>query len=695
MLAGAALAALAAPAPLTSAAAQEATWLANPVSGDFNTGANWNTGSVPLGTAFFGTSGITDLSFSADTTIGGWTFNPGAADYTFANTVIVEFSGAGIAINGGSATITNDGDLNFLNTSSAGSASITNNCCMAFYDASTAGSATITNYGDLSFNQSSTAGTATITNNNFLEFGGGSTAGRATITNNGFLTFYDTSTAGSATVANTGIVYFAGDSTAGNARITNNGLLTFDEASTAGRATNNDGITFFSGVWSGGTARLIANGIGAVDFSPLLSGGTTVGSLEGSGNFFLGSKTITVGGNNLSTEVSGVIRDGGTCCGTGGAIVKEGTGTLTLSGINTYTGPTTVDGGALVVNGSIATSSGLTVDPGALVGGVGVLPTTTINGALSPGNSIGTITVNGNLAFGAGSFYLVEVSPTAADRTNVTGAAALNGAVLASLAPGSYTARQYTILSAAGGLGGTTFASLGGIPAGFAADLSYGANDVFLNLSAALGLSSALSANERNVANAINGYFNNGGALPLNFYGLFGLTGANLANALTQLSGEAATGAQQGAGQLTNQFFSMMLDPLVYGGAGMVGGGGAGFAPGGGALRLAAEETQAPEIALAYAMALKAPPAPAVLPERRWSVWAGGFGGTNRTQGDPVGVGSHDVSARAGGYAGGLDYRIGAGRRWAWRSPAASPTGRWPTGLAAAIATPSRPRFMG
>ncbi|MGZ8325654.1 MAG: autotransporter-associated beta strand repeat-containing protein [Rhodoplanes sp.] len=215
-------------------------------------------------------------------------------------------------------------------------------------------------------------------------------------------------------------------------------MLNFDEASTAGRATitNNDGIIFFSGVSSGGTAQLIANGLGVVDFSPLLSGGTTVGSLEGSGNFFLGSKTITVGGNNLSTEVSGNIHDGGACCGTGGAIVKEGTGTLTLSGINTYTGPTTVDAGALVVNGSIATSSGLTVDAGALVGGVGILPSTTINGALSPGNSIGTITVNGNLAFGAGSFYLVEISPTAADRTNVTGTATLSGAVLASFAPG-------------------------------------------------------------------------------------------------------------------------------------------------------------------------------------------------------------------------------------------------------------------
>jgi hypothetical protein len=37
------------------AAAQDATWLAAPVSGNFNTAANWSSGAVPTGTAFFGT----------------------------------------------------------------------------------------------------------------------------------------------------------------------------------------------------------------------------------------------------------------------------------------------------------------------------------------------------------------------------------------------------------------------------------------------------------------------------------------------------------------------------------------------------------------------------------------------------------------------------------------------------------------
>ena len=492
---------------------------------------------------------------------------------------------------------------------------------------------------------------------------------------------------------------FVNASTAGSATITNNNGVFFFDTSTAGSATitnNNGGTTFFAQTSSGGTARLIANGTGAVVFRSH-SGGTTAGSFEGSGNFFLGSKTITVGGNNLSTEVIGVIQDGGAGGGVGGALVKEGAGTLTLSGTNAYTGATTVNAGALIVNGSIAASSGLTVDAGALVGGVGTLPTSTINGALSPGNSIGTITVAGNLTFGAGSQYLVEVSPAAADRTNVTGTATLAGTVLATFAPGSYITKQYTILSATGGRTGT-FSTLTttGLPAGFSSGLSYDANDVFLDLTAALAQQGQLvgfSQNQRNVATAINNFFNNGGALPPNFLPLFGLTRTNLANALTQLSGEAATGAQYGAFQLGNQFFSLMLDPLVYrnGGFGGAGGAGVGVIPGG-PMRLAAEETQPPEIALAYAKVLKEPPAPApIIWEPRWNVWAGGYGGANRTQGDPVVVGSHDVSARAGGYAGGVDYRIWPGTTMGVALAGGFTNWGLANGLAAATATPSRP----
>ena len=91
-----------------------------------------------------------------------------------------------------------------------------------------------------------------------------------------------------------------------------------------------------------------------------------------------------------------------------------------------------------------------------MLGGNGTIGNTTINGGtLSPGNSIGTLTVQGNLVLTSAAAYIVEVSPTAADRTNVTGTASLAGTVQAVFGPGAYIARTYTILSAAGGRTGT------------------------------------------------------------------------------------------------------------------------------------------------------------------------------------------------------------------------------------------------
>ena len=276
--------------------------------------------------------------------------------------------------------------------------------------------------------------------------------------------------------------------------------------------------------------------------------------------------------------------------------------------------------------------------------------------------------MNGNLVMTAAASYLVEISPTSADRTNVGGTATLAGTVQAAFAAGSYMTRTYTILSAAGGRIGTFNAlSTTNLPANFTASLSYTATDVILNLTAALGAltplgvpnaaggsgasACAFSINQCNVANAIDAFFNNGGTLPPAFANLFGLTGVNLGNALTLLSGEAATGAQQGGFQLTNQFLGIMLDPFVDGRNSIAGAGGPtlGFAP---------EREELPDdIALAYAKLLKAPPKPASF-EQRWSVWGAGYGGGNRTSGDPAVVGSHDLSARTAGGTAGLDYHL-------------------------------------
>ena len=300
------------------------------------------------------------------------------------------------------------------------------------------------------------------------------------------------------------------------------------------------------------------------------------GMLKASGAFS-SARAIVLGSGNGAINTNGnQVALSGQITGTG-ALTKIGANKLILSGISNYTGPTVVNQGGLAVNGAII--SDVAVNSGGTLGGIGTVGNTQVNsgGILTPGNSIGTITVNGNLTFGPGSTYLVEVSPTAADRTNVTGTATLAGNVLATFAPGSYITRQYTILHADQGVSGAFAGLSANAPTNFNASLSYDPDDVFLNLTAALGKSvNGLNQNQVNVATAINGFFNNGGALPPNFLPLFGLTGTNLATALSQLSGEAATAAQYGAFQLGNQFFALMLDPLVYGR-----GPGVGVAPGG------------------------------------------------------------------------------------------------------------------
>jgi autotransporter-associated beta strand protein len=612
------------------------------------------------------TAGFATIQNFTSAVGGGTTFRDqataGSASIFNSSVGITTFQGQS---NAGSAKIENDssGATFFLQQSSAGSATIINDIATLdpspgitlFRDTSTAANATIINKfgGATGFRDMSTAGSATITNSS-------DSAGRISR-----LEFFDSSTAGNATIINDqfGQTFFHDQSTAGTATITNqNGGATFCDSSCDAPAivsatfiNNAGGATFFRGQGTAGFARLIANAGGVVDMSSLTTTGMTAGSIEGAGTFFLGSKQLTVGGNNFSTEVSGVIADGGASGGKGGALVKVGTGTLILSGTNTYTGATTVNTGALIVNGSIAASSGLDVNAGTLLGGTGTLPTTRINagGVLSPGNSIGTIAVAGNLSFAPGSIYVVEVSPTLSDRTVVNGTASVAGTVLASLQVAGGFQKSYTILSAAGGVSGAFDAlATAGLPTFVTASLGYTPNLVTLNLKLGLALLPGLTGNQANVAAGIDNGFNAGNAITGGFATLLALPPSSLPAPLTQISGEAATGAQQTAFRLSDQFLGLMLDPFVDGRSGI---GGTdrpalGFAP--------EREALPDDIALAYAAVLKAAPQRAPSFEQRWTAWGGAFGGGSRISGDPAVTGSHDLSATTAGFAAGLDYHF-------------------------------------
>ncbi len=352
-----------------------------------------------------------------------------------------------------------------------------------------------------------------------------------------------------------------------------------------------------------------------------------------------------------SWSFAGAIVDGSAA---GGSLVQNGLGTSILTGTSTYTGATAVDAGMLEVNGSITSSSGFTVNSGGTLSGDGTIdpPTMVISsgGTFAPGlpGVPGTsMTVVGNLAFQSGALFLVQVNSTSSTFGIVTGTASLGGTVLAMFEPNTAPQHQYTILETAGLSG--TFAGASSTNPNLAVSVSYTNTNALLNITSTLGAGVPLNANQQNVANTLNNFFNSGGTVTQNFGSIFNLTGSSLANALSQLDGEVGADAEFGVFQMMTQFLGFMLDPFVDGRFGNAAGGGSqaiGFAP---------DENQflPSDVALAYASILnKAPP---VSFQQRWTAWGTSYGGGNFTNGSAA-AGSSNVTAQTFGFAGGMDY---------------------------------------
>jgi autotransporter-associated beta strand protein len=617
---------------------------------------------------------------------------PGGTDTATAGSAAIVNRSGGFTVfyassTAGSATITNrfGGETDFFNNSNAGNATIVNrfNGVTTFNDSSTAMNANITNRfgGSTFFFNNSTAGNATITNGSSgSSFGFFPPVG---------LGFFDASKAGTATIVNNnnGLVdfgtpaIFGGTDTASadHATIINNsgGDLEFNAFTRAGSATiitNSGGAVKFFDFSTGENAQFITNGTGYVDFSETTGlnndGRISAGSVAGSGTYYIGGfNTLTVGGNNLSTEVSGVIADFNPCgCGPAGPgnLEKVGTGTLTLSGTNSYTGITFVNGGTLLVTGSIASSGAVLVDHGATLGGTGTVAATLLNGGatLAPGlpTALGTLTVNDELLFCDCAFYNVKVTSAGNDLTRVVanfipGVANLEGTVRVTSLNNSYKFNSpYTILTAQGGFdlgsGPTQFNSLV-TPTGINGSLSYTTTDVNLTLLSALGQLTGLNVNQHNVANALDTAFNatgSSGALGAIFNG-------NIPQNLSQVAGETATGTQQATFSAMNLFMSLLTDPFIdgRGGSSASSGGAQPFADDS-ASAYAAKKQNAARDAFAK-IPTKADVARNDLLDPYWSVWGAAYGGGSSTDGNAA-LGSNNTTARAFGFAAGADYRI-------------------------------------
>lgn len=200
----------------------------------------------------------------------------------------------------------------------------------------------------------------------------------------------------------------------------NGGTLTTDAVnaeSNVGTVTLNGGTLagFASTTWGSWNFKRVANSKlivtdNATVSAPNVGLGTTNSIDVSSGKTLTWSGAIT----DLSSE--------GVCT----LVKSNGTGTLNLTGANTYTGATSLNTGTTLVNGSLGNTA-VTVANAATLGGTGsIAGATSINGTHSPGNSAGTQSFGGTLTYSATShlkWELVSNSITAGtfDKVTATG----------------------------------------------------------------------------------------------------------------------------------------------------------------------------------------------------------------------------------------------------------------------------------
>lgn len=171
-----------------------------------------------------------------------------------------------------------------------------------------------------------------------------------------------------------------------------------------------------------------------------ISNATTGGAInDNTGLSFTGGvRSLTLGGNSVADNLlASVIENPTTDSGavaelTYTQLQKAGASTWTLTGVNTYTGPTAINGGTLKLSGagSIASSSSITVANGATFDVTGVVDGYTIGssaaqtlagrgtvngdivigglGTLSPGESVGKLTFGGKLSLGGSTLFEIE-----------------------------------------------------------------------------------------------------------------------------------------------------------------------------------------------------------------------------------------------------------------------------------------------
>lgn len=395
-------------------------------------------------------------------------------------------------------------------------------------------------------------------------------------------------------------------------------------------------------------------------------GGGGGGQTEGSPS----NSTVTINGAGSSWTLSGSLRIGeGVGGGTSNnnALRVENGGVVTLTGTSsTFIGYGSNDkGNELIVTGEgskYVTGGNITVGN---TGSQSLLEIT--NGGLVQANGSGrTVTVKDGNTLRVGPGGSLEAATLALENNSLTqvaidfedpvsillGAATLDGDLDAIVGPKGILGNRYSLLTTTNTII-TEFDDVDVI--GLSPNLSYtyetSNTERWLTFSMDLGGGGDFNENQQNVADALDDYFNAGGIFAPGFGVLASLTGEELADGLSQASGEVgATGGSSAVEQATTAFLGLMMQ---------------GKGPG---------RTEANMAAAPMGESSIMPTADVIAADSGWTMWGGVYGGTASLPGDDA-LGSHDTDTDILGIATGWDYEFaddatlgfaiaGGGTRW-------------------------------
>jgi autotransporter-associated beta strand protein len=397
-----------------------------------------------------------------------------------------------------------------------------------------------------------------------------------------------------------------------------------------------------------GTGTLVLGGNNTYTGGTTVGGGTLAlsGTMIGNLSTLPGATFVTGGG--YAVQPGSTLNNAGTFQSVNASLLNQGTlinsgtmlSSLATTGSVSNTGNIT---GTVSNTGSFANNgvvTGAFFNAGLLSGNGTIVGTVANVAALSPGNSIGTMTVNGSLAQAASGTYQVETNSAGqSDRINVTGTpgtAALNGTVSVVGASGVQAPRTtYTILNASGGIAGT-FTSANSLYPFLLPSLSYDANNVYLTLQIGGFAAAGQTATQQAV----------GQVLDANVFTATGDFATMIGSMATNTQSPAL--AQATLSSLSGQNYSSSSTSMVLGAqlfmnnfANQTGGGGSPVAA---------------RVALAEACDIACD----VTPPAAWGAWGGALGGLG-----VIGSGSNpgQLTYNVGGFAAGLDRMVAPGLR--------------------------------